>query len=441
MLDKMFVKVLVQRKAPHHSKTGTKEEIANLNQEIYRKSHVDRTRKEAAKPKHGNNRMSHLFMTKPTNQQLRTIRSKLPDEAKYYGSGKRSFRKSLKHFRICMSVGLVLMFIYLFILSKQTGRTTEIPENSSPLIRGTNSKKIVALGPLVNQVAPDEGHEEKAVESLQKQEKQEEQRIVFLVGPHKTGSSSMQTIAKYLNNIPRLNWEICDPWSIPGHENDFFLLDSAKHFAALVFSILEKNLEFFVNLPVDKEKVKMLFHADFAAKWEKGLNMVIGSEEVDSILADQFDGDSALNEMLSIFPKGTRDHTSVIVMYRSPRASHLKSLWKEVEATSPTNSGQSFLDFLSDPVAYEHFHTIDTMALADKFLNKGMEVSLVDMQGLSKQGKAFYQLLICDLMQEDCDADHNPTFLNDIPNQEHLVKSFTESINVRTGGKDNASKR
>ena len=35
----------------------------------------------------------------------------------------------------------------------------------------------------------------------------------------------------------------------------------------------------------------------------------------------------------------------------------------------------------------------------------------------------------------------DPTFLNDIPNQEHLVKSFTESINVRTGGKDNASKR
>ena len=118
-----------------------------------------------------------------------------------------------------------------------------------------NSKKIESLQKIEQDAIPNT--------PLQGQELKD--RIIFLAGPHKTGSSSLQTISVHLSNINTVPWLICDPWSDPSHVKDFFKLDRAKHFAALVLALRgEEANELFVNPPVDKEEVKRLFRDDLA---------------------------------------------------------------------------------------------------------------------------------------------------------------------------------
>ena len=164
-------------------------------------------------------------------------------------------------------------------------------------------------------------------------------------------------------------------------------------------------------------------------------NVIIGSENIDSIIADRYDGAAILDEMLSILLEGGKDRTTAVVVYRAPRLKHLISLWKELEANNPPLKNTSFMDFLFHSQSYSHFHTIDSLALVGILVNKGMNVTLADIEGLIKHKVEFYQLLLCDLMQE-CDENMTPTFFNRMkPDQvSFFIKRFTKKVNVRSNG-------
>ena len=51
------------------------------------------------------------------------------------------------------------------------------------------------------------------------------------------------------------------------------------------------------------------------------------------------------DEMLLILPEGTKDSTTSVVMYRSPRIKYLISMYKQVEALYPAFTYISLKDF------------------------------------------------------------------------------------------------
>lgn len=53
------------------------------------------------------------------------------------------------------------------------------------------------------------------------------------------------------------------------------------------------------------------------------------------------------------------------------------------------------------------------MFLVDMFLKRGAKVVLIDVAGHEAAGAEAYKTLACDIMQEPCDSDHYPNFINE----------------------------
>lgn len=58
-------------------------------------------------------------------------------------------------------------------------------------------------------------------------------------------------------------------------------------------------------------------------------------------------------------------------------------------------------------------HTIDPLALAEKFLSNGFNVTLIDIVGKNMAGFESFQVLACDIMQEQCNDKGMPFFLSE----------------------------
>ena len=245
----------------------------------------------------------------------------------------------------------------------------------------------------------------------------------------------------HFSNLPTNNWKVNDPWSKPDDMFKVIQLEGAKHFAALMLSLTgRENNPLFTHPPVNKFDIIQVFHEDLALKWKNGHNIILGSEEVDNVVADNLNGVEVMDQLLSILPPNYKDVMSVVVTYRAPKSKHLESLWKEVIAETPGADGgngyqESFKEFLFNPESFEHFHAIDVMPLVDMFLERGVRVVLVDLTGLKMQGVQSYQLLGCDLMHEICDENMVPNFL-----QKHFSENpefkdkLQQDVNVRSSG-------
>lgn len=264
------------------------------------------------------------------------------------------------------------------------------------------------------------------------------QRILLLAGPHKTGSSTFQTIFVHFTNVYS-KWAIADPWADPTNKFSVIKLDRAKHFAALIFLMIgQEDHPLFVTPPVNQQDMIDIFRSDIYTKWNDidpiygRKNLVLGSEEMDQITADHLNGDEILENILSILPPNTRDVTDVVVTYRSPKVKHLLSLWKEVGVQI---RNETFSEFIFNPESFQHIHTIESLSLVHLLLGKGLKVTLVDIGGLNKYGVESVQLLGCDLMKERCDENGVPDFLlKALQKYPNLMNTLKESVNVRTDG-------
>lgn len=264
------------------------------------------------------------------------------------------------------------------------------------------------------------------------------QKILLLAGPHKAGSSTIQYDSFLLSEFAE-NWTFIDPWSSERDNFKVVELDHSKHFAVLLLVLRgQLNDPLFVNPPVDRDVIIEAFRQDILNNWNNGKSITLGSEEIDFAVADYkaengVSGDQVLDGLLSILPQNTKDVTEVIVAYRSPRAKHFVSLWKEVGVTL---WNQTLQEFIFHSEAYLHFHVIDIMPLVEKFLERGFKVVLVDIGGVKVKKLKMFQLLACHLMQEACDASTNvPLFLKSkLERSEDLQSALYNDVNVRTEG-------
>ena len=133
------------------------------------------------------------------------------------------------------------------------------------------------------------------------------QKILFLAGPHKTGSSTIQNnsflISKFIES-----WAFVDPWATKDAQFKVVKLGHEKHFAALLFAFRgQLNHPYFVNTPAEPEKIINAFREDIQAKWNQGKSITVGSEEIDFAVADYEDesginGTQFLDGILSTLP-------------------------------------------------------------------------------------------------------------------------------------------
>ena len=264
------------------------------------------------------------------------------------------------------------------------------------------------------------------------------QKILFLAGPHKTGSSTIQynsfLISKFIES-----WAFVDPWATKDAQFKVVKLGHEKHFAALLFAFRgQLNHPYFVNTPAEPEKIINAFREDIQAKWNQGKSITVGSEEIDFAVADYEDesginGTQFLDGVLSTLPANTKHVTEVIISYRSPRAKHFLSLWKEIGVAQ---WNQTLKEFIFHHESYSHFHTIDIMPLIELFVQRGYKILLVDIGGVRKQNLRMFQLLACHLMNEPCDTEtHIPIELTEVlAKSTDLQMALYNDVNVRTDG-------
>lgn len=143
-------------------------------------------------------------------------------------------------------------------------------------------------------------------------------RVVILPGPHKTGTTSVQSFLLSQTKKEKLgNWE----WPA----------SSSKAFSDVAHSI------FFDS--EDKHGSLVKKRAKIHAAWKRGHDVVFGAELLDYAAAARPESlPEAFQRLMQLIPSDVTDMTAV-VMYRTPRSSHLISAWKQQLAMAKRKGG------------------------------------------------------------------------------------------------------
>jgi hypothetical protein len=156
------------------------------------------------------------------------------------------------------------------------------------------------------------------------------QRIVILPGPHKSGTTSVQSFLDQLqknNQLGHFEWPGNGPKAFAGvsgailfHNNS----DSGKHSNAEVKSLRKI-----------RERLRQ--------SWSHGKSIVFGAENMDAFATlSPEQSQAAMSRLQSILPTNNNSTTDivqvqVVVMYRTPKSSHLISVWKQQTAKDVQN--------------------------------------------------------------------------------------------------------
>lgn len=226
-------------------------------------------------------------------------------------------------------------------------------------------------------------------------------KVVLLAGPHKAASTTIQWISTVYASMLNLQWE----WLVPeSYSQDVWKWSQIKAFAPFVFTYYgtkdkAKNMTF--------AELKDTYKAEFQKQWYDGNNNILfGSEAIDLAVDPANKDRNVIDEIIDIVPKEAVEYITTLVVYRSTRISHLKSLWKEIGVWH----NSTFYEFLlhEDNDAFPRFyHSIDSLGLAAAFLKKGIEVKLLDLSGVNTTDnkEELYKIFGCDIMGLYCAVD------------------------------------
>ncbi|KAI2492664.1 hypothetical protein MHU86_21904 [Fragilaria crotonensis] len=208
--------------------------------------------------------------------------------------------------------------------------------------------------------------------------RRERQRVVILAGPHKTGTTGVQqclvdwTIKAQL--LDRWLWAL--PPVSEMTELKLQPLGPEKRFAPLL-AVLRKETIFRTG-PVEEDSAVALYRKHTTKAWNEERSIVIGAEAMDFIVSDRHDGDHILEGVLSVLPWNQRQpltytDVQVVVSYRTPRTSHLKSLWHEHGYLNESLSAFSF-DPINQVFSFNRTHSV----WLENFWHKGcLQLSLI----------------------------------------------------------------
>ena len=280
-----------------------------------------------------------------------------------------------------------------------------------------------------------------------------EQRIIILPGPHKSATTSVQ---HYLVKLAKEEVLSKYNWSWVGRK------ESITGFADISRYLLYEQIE------KRQQKVELV-RIDTNSKWEDGYNLVIAAEFMDYVASLSVkEARVSIGRLLKWLPNViSKKQIEVVIMYRSPRVSHLISAWKQqtqFRKASTTLPWRISLDdkkqnrkkfdvevpTLAEWLCYGEYPTamqynIETILSAQ--INPfgvayaystygGMNTTMLDMTGVPNSDVP--SSVVCDILGLPCDngklavgqkteseqKNHKVSFAVDTPKQHHLISRF-----------------
>ena len=264
------------------------------------------------------------------------------------------------------------------------------------------------------------------------------QQVVLLAGPHKTASSSIQrNLFHWLNDDGHASGLSKDwAWPSPSQtfredgcsvEGDF---EEQQIFYWLIQALKggsSKQIRCINSSVYTKLGMIEKYRNEIYNQWMKGYNLVIASEAMDFVSSERnrnprrllkrildllpwrgdhdHDHDHDHSESGSGHVPGSDDDITVVVNYRAPRSSHLISIWHECCMANMT-----FYEFLTDGrldsgTSLDPLKSLDSLKLAKTFLDRGLEVILVDMSGVQAHNFDISRVIACDVLGASCTPD------------------------------------
>lgn len=304
----------------------------------------------------------------------------------------------------------------------------------------------------------------------EQEEPHERQRVILLAGPHKTSSSSIQlSMLKWLNDEENsFGTGLSQNWAWPSPTSTF------KNDGCDIRNELEESKIFYSWIQALKGQTKKArclndekvnvdgtlkhkkavytreemidkYRNEFGEWWRKGYSLVIASEAMDYIASERYHNPQELLEnILHQLPwyvksedddnttssseiPGSDDDITVVVSYRSPRSSHLISIWHQ--CCMKDMSLYEFLTHRRLESVPDPLKSLDSLKLVKTFLDRGLRVVLVDMAGVRAKQYDISSVIACDVLGAKCTKDKH--FLgseDETPPQIKNVKTHSDAI-------------
>ncbi len=271
------------------------------------------------------------------------------------------------------------------------------------------------------------------------------QRICIIAGPHKTGTSSIET-NMWRWSRPTYSYEFSSSkypplkqhviewiWPIPAEiakweQSDTTAWDwtPAKVYYPMVEALYyhkRKVQPRSVFHRYQPSAVVDMYRNEIEEYWSKGHNIVFGTEAMDTIVKVPQNHGALLTKNFSagILPSGVKgSQVTVMVAYRTPKIKHLISVWHQncVRKTDP-----DFFEWIT--TTKNTLGSLDSLGMVELFLeNTDWNIALVDLQGLSDDGWDPSNFFACEILGEECE-ERTPL---------QLLKSAAEPVvaNVRS---------
>ncbi len=257
-------------------------------------------------------------------------------------------------------------------------------------------------------------------------ESNNKQRVILIAGPHKTGSSSIQdNMYKWMTNSTSTDneeyrtihqafqkWAWPEPKDVYDHSEQqpfthakiFYPFGEALHGCRMQH---RKDL----NEKFGCEGLLKVYREEFRKYWTLGYNLVIGTEAFDTVGGD--DEPLLVDDLLDQMPwnhnnnrgdiQGQNEDITVVIKYRSPRVMHLMSWWHQC-----CMKNVNFYQFLiaeMEKYSDRGSRIIDSLQLAERFLDKGLNVVLIDVSGVIENAYDLSYVIACDVMNVPCSND------------------------------------
>ena len=231
--------------------------------------------------------------------------------------------------------------------------------------------------------------------------------IVLLAGPHKTGTSSIQTnlwnwTASSTNNyLPHWKWPVPPMVSqLESSDTKAWNWTPSKGFYPLLESIQMTMMG--QNATKDSSarsifqqytpmELQDLFRSELTlVNWKK-YNVVMGSEAVDLIVKSP-KGDFILDGLGTILP--TNIPVTCVIVYRIPKIRHLVSMWHQNEIK---NDGAEFWAWIT--TTQNTLGAMDALGMVSMVLERtSWDVVLVDAHGAKEAGWDISNLVTCSIL-------------------------------------------
>mmetsp|Transcript_61190 Transcript_61190/g.73600 ORF Transcript_61190/g.73600 Transcript_61190/m.73600 type:complete len:415 (-) Transcript_61190:943-2187(-) len=234
------------------------------------------------------------------------------------------------------------------------------------------------------------------------------QRFVLLAGPHKTASSETQLL---ITKLSKTNLTENFVWPRTPNGNIYF-----KQYAGLINNLIhEAN-----NTQTEKKKKSKLFYTnEFRSLWHQKKSIVIGAELLGTVsISPQF-GENLIDGLLAMMPweengndannvyknHFSKDHITVVLNFRMSRFDHLYSVSNQRKKMM--KSKETFHDFVcssncSAPRYKLDLPVINTLAQAAQFRRKGLNVVVIDMEGVARDGLDATHTVACEVLDLPC---------------------------------------